>query len=132
MKDNIMKYFKLLMLIITLLPNVGYTYETPNTPYVDELRKMRGILIKSQLCVEKKYLSWWVYEEIMWKYYEGIDQLTSIHKEDIRKTEVLVNWEYYKRGYREEISFFISPVSCNDVREELIKHTLFLRHFNKH
>ena len=127
-----MKYFKLLMLIITLLPNVGYTYETPNTPYVDELRKMRGILIKSQLCVEKKYLSWWVYEEIMWKYYEGIDQLTSIHKEDIRKTEVLVNWEYYKRGYREEISFFISPVSCNDVREELIKHTLFLRHFNKH
>ena len=127
-----MKYLKLLMLIITLLPNVGYTYETPNTPYVDELRKMRGILIKSQLCVEKKYLSWWVYEEIMWKYYEGIDQLTSIHKEDIRKTEVLVNWEYYKRGYREEISFFISPVSCNDVREELIKHTLFLRHFNKH
>ena len=125
-----MKYLKLLMLIITLLPNVGYTYETPNTPYVDELRKMRGILIKSQLCVEKKYLSWWVYEEIMWKYYEGIDQLTSIHKEDIRKTEVLVNWEYYKRGYREEISFFISPVSCEDVREELIKHTLFVRHFN--
>jgi len=125
-----MKYFKLLMLIITLLPNVGYTYETPNTPYVDELRKMRGILIKSQLCVEKKYLSWWVYEEIMWKYYEGIDQLTSIHKEDIRKTEVLVNWEYYKRGYREEISFFISPVSCEDVREELVKHTLFVRHFN--
>ena len=125
-----MKYLKLLMLIITLLPNVGYTYETPNTPYVDELRKMRGILIKSQLCVEKKYLSWWVYEEIMWKYYEGIDQLTSIHKEDIRKTEVLVNWEYYKRGYREEISFFISPVSCNDVREELVKHTLFVRHFN--
>jgi hypothetical protein len=130
MKDNMMKYFKLLMLIITLLPNVGYTYETPNTPYVDELRKMRGILIKSQLCVEKKYLSWWVYEEIMWKYYEGIDQLTSIHKEDIRKTEVLVNWEYYKRGYREEISFFISPVSCEDVREELVKHTLFVRHFN--
>ena len=125
-----MKYFKLLMLIITLLPNVGYTYETPNTPYVDELRKMRGILIKSQLCVEKKYLSWWVYEEIMWKYYEGIDQLTSIHKEDIRKTEVLVNWEYYKRGYREEISFFISPVSCEDVREELVKHTLFVRHFD--
>ena len=91
---------------------------------------MRGILIKSQLCVEKKYLSWWVYEEIMWKYYEGIDQLTSIHKEDIRKTEVLVNWEYYKRGYREEISFFISPVSCEDVREELVKHTLFVRHFN--
>ena len=130
MKDNMMKHFKLLMLIITLLPNVGYTYETPNTPYVDELRKMRGILIKSQLCVEKKYLSWWVYEEIMWKYYEGIDQLTSIHKEDIRKTEVLVNWEYYKRGYREEISFFISPVSCEDVREELVKHTLFVRHFN--
>ena len=126
MKFNI----KLLLIIITLLPNVGYTYETPNTPYVDELRKMRGILIKSQLCVEKKYLSWWVYEEIMWKYYEGIDQLTSIHKEDIRKTEVLVNWEYYKRGYREEISFFISPVSCNDVREELVKHTLFVRHFN--
>ena len=125
-----MKYLKLLMLIITLLPNVGYTYETPNTPYVDELRKMRGILIKSQLCVEKKYLSWWVYEEIMWKYYEGIDQLTSIHKEDIRKTEVLVNCEYYKRGYREEISFFISPVSCEDVREELVKHTLFVRHFN--
>ena len=125
-----MKYLKLLMLIITLLPNVGYTYETPNTPYVDELRKMRGILIKSQLCVEKKYLSWWVYEEIMWKYYEGIDQLTSIHVEDIRKTEVLVNWEYYKRGYREEISFFISPVSCEDVREELVKHTLFVRHFN--
>ncbi len=125
-----MKYLKLLMLIITLLPNVGYTYETPNTPYVDELRKMRGILIKSQLCVEKKYLSWWVYEEIMWKYYEGIDQLTSIYKEDIRKTEVLVNWEYYKRGYREEISFFISPVSCEDVREELVKHTLFVRHFN--
>ena len=118
------------MLIITLLPNVGYTYDTPNTPYVDELRKMRGILIKSQLCVEKKYLSWWVYEEIMWKYYEAIDQLTSIHKEDIRKTEVLVNWEYYKRGYIEEISFFISPVSCEDVREELIKHTLFVRHFN--
>ena len=130
MKDNIMKYFKLLMLIITLLPNVGYTYETPNTPYVDELRKMRGILIKSQLCVEKKYLSWWVYEEITCKYYEGIDQLTSIHKEDIRKTEVLVNWEYYKRGYREEISFFISPVSCEDVREELVKHTLFVRHYN--
>ena len=126
MKFNI----KLLLIIITLLPNVGYTYETPNTPYVDELRKMRGILIKSQLCVEKKYLSWWVYEEIMWKYYEGIDQLTSIHKEDIRKTEVLVNWEYYKRGYREEISFFISPVSCEDVREELVKHTLFVRHFN--
>ena len=126
MKFNI----KLLLIIIILLPNVGYTYDTPNTPYVDELRKMRGILIKSQLCVEKKYLSWWVYEEIMWKYYEGIDQLTSIHKEDIRKTEVLVNWEYYKRGYREEISFFISPVSCEDVREELVKHTLFVRHFN--
>ena len=126
MKFNI----KLLLIIITLLPNVGYTYETPKTPYVDELRMMRGILIKSQLCVEKEYLSWWVYEEIMWKYYEGINQLTSIHKEDIRKTEVLVNWEYYKRGYREEISFFISPVSCNDVREELVKHTLFVRHFN--
>jgi hypothetical protein len=126
MKFNI----KLLLIIIILLPNVGYTYDTPNTPYVDELRKMRGILIKSQLCVEKKYLSWWVYEEIMWKYYEGINQLTSIHKEDIRKTEVLVNWEYYKRGYREEISFFISPVSCDDVREELVKHTLFVRHFN--
>ena len=126
MKFNI----KLLLIIITLLPNVGYTYETPKTPYVDELRMMRGILIKSQLCVEKKYLSWWVYEEIMWKYYEGINQLTSIHKEDVRPTEILVNWEYYKRGYREEISFFISPVSCEDVREELVKHTLFVRHFN--
>ena len=128
MKFNI----KLLLIIITLLPNVGYTYETPKTPYVDELRMMRGILIKSQLCVEKEYLSWWLYEEIMWKYYEGINQLTSIHKEDVRPTEILVNWEYYKRGYREEISFFISPVSCNDVREELIKHTLFVRHFNNH
>jgi len=128
MKFNI----KLLLIIITLLPNVGYTYETPKTPYVDELRMMRGILIKSQLCVEKEYLSWWVYEEVMWKYYEDLNLLTSIHKEDVSKTEILVNWEYYKRGYREEISFFISPVSCNDVREELIKHTLFLRHFNKH
>ena len=126
MKFNI----KLLLIIITLLPNVGYTYETPKTPYVDELRMMRGILIKSQLCVEKEYLSWWLYEEIMWKYYEGINQLTSIHKEDVRPTEILVNWEYYKRGYREEISFFISPVSCEDVREELVKHTLFVRHFN--
>ena len=132
MKDNMMKYFKLLMLIITLLPNVGYTYETPKTPYIDELRMMRGLLIKSQLCVEKEYLSWWVYEEVMWKYYEDLNLLTSIHKEDVSKTEILVNWDYYKRGYREEISFFISPVSCNDVREELIKHTLFLRHFNKH
>ena len=128
MKFNI----KLLLIIITLLPNVGYTYETPKTPYVDELRMMRGILIKSQLCVEKEYLSWWVYEEVMWKYYEDLNLLTSIHKEDVSKTEILVNWEYYKRGYREEISFFISPVSCNGVREELIKHTLFLRHFNKH
>ena len=126
MKFNI----KLLLIIITLLPNVGYTYETPKTPYVDELRMMRGILIKSQLCVEKEYLSWWIYEEIMWKYYEGINQLTSIHKEDVRPTEILVNWEYYKRGYREEISFFISPVNCDFVREELIKHTLFVRHFN--
>ena len=126
MKFNI----KLLLIIITLLPNVGYTYETPKTPYIDELRMMRGLLIKSQLCVEKEYLSWWVYEEVMWKYYEAINQLTSIHKEDIRKTEVLVNWEYYKRGYIEEISFFISPVSCEDVREELVKHTLFVRHFN--
>lgn len=123
MKFNI----KLLLIIITLLPNVGHTYETPKTPYVDELRMMRGILIKSQLCVEKEYLSWWVYEEVMWKYYEGLNQLTSIHKEDVSKTEILVNWEYYKRGYREEISFFISPVSCNDVREELIKHTQFIR-----
>ena len=97
MKFNI----KLLLIIITLLPNVGYTYETPKTPYVDELRKMRGILIKSQLCVEKEYLSWWLYEEIMWKYYEGINQLTSIHKEDVRPTEILVNWEYYKRGWIE-------------------------------
>jgi len=128
MKFNI----KLLLIIITLLPNVGYTYETPKTPYIDELRMMRGLLIKSQLCVEKEYLSWWVYEEVMWKYYEDLNLLTSIHKEDVSKTEILVNWEYYKRGYREEISFFISPVSCNDVREELIKHTLFLRHFNKH
>ena len=95
MKFNI----KLLLIIITLLPNVGYTYETPKTPYVDELRMMRGILIKSQLCVEKEYLSWWLYEEIMWKYYEGINQLTSIHKEDVRPIEILVNWEYYKRGY---------------------------------
>ena len=126
MKFNI----KLLLIIITLLPNVGYTYETPKTPYVDELRMMRGILIKSQLCVEKEYLSWWVYEEVMWKYYEDLNLLTSIHKEDVSKTEILVNWEYYKRGYREEISFFISPVSCEDVREELVKHTLFVRHFN--
>ena len=128
MKFNI----KLLLIIITLLPNVGYTYETPKTPYVDELRMMRGILIKSQLCVEKEYLSWWLYEEIMWKYYEGINQLTSIHKEDVRPIEILVNWEYYKRGYREEISFFISPVNCDLVKEELIKHTLFVRHFNNH
>ena len=69
--------------LIYYVIKVGYTYETPKTPYIDELRMMRGILIKSQLCVEKEYLSWWLYEEIMWKYYEGIDQLTSIHKEDI-------------------------------------------------
>ena len=123
MKFNI----KLLLIIITLLPNVGYTYETPKTPYIDELRMMRGLLIKSQLCVEKEYLSWWVYEEVMWKYYEGLNQLTSIHKEDVSKTEILVNWEYYKRGYREEISFFISPVNCDFVKEELIKHKDYLK-----
>jgi hypothetical protein len=52
---------------------------------------MREILIKCQDCVEKEYLNWWVYEEVMWKYYEGLNQLNSINKENIRKTEVLVN-----------------------------------------
>ena len=54
MKFNI----KLLLLAITLLPNVGYTFDTPKTPYVDEIKKMREILIKSQLCVEKEYFIW--------------------------------------------------------------------------
>ena len=127
-----MKYIKLLMIVIFILPNSGFSKDQPYPPYKTELRKMREILIKTQLCTERHFLSWGTLEEVMWKYYEGLNQLTSIHKEDVSKTEILVNWEYYKRGYREEISFFISPVSCNDVREELIKHTLFLRHFNKH
>lgn len=53
MKFNI----KLLLLVITLLPYVGYTFDTPKTPYVDEIKKMREILIKSQFCVEKEYFS---------------------------------------------------------------------------
>ena len=53
MKFNI----KLLLLVITLLPYVGYTFDTPKTPYGDEIKKMREILIKSQFCVEKEYFS---------------------------------------------------------------------------
>ena len=34
-----MKFNIKLLIIITLLPNVGYTFDTPKTPYVDEIKK---------------------------------------------------------------------------------------------
>jgi len=125
-----MKYIKLLMIVVFTIPNSGFSEDQPYPPYKTELRKMREILIKTQLCTEHNFLSWGTLEEVMWKYYEGLDRLTNIWKEDVHYEEILVGWEYYKRGYREEISGFISSVSCDDVKEELIKHTLFVRHFN--
>ena len=125
-----MKYIKLLMIVIFILPNSGFSKDQPYPPYKTELRKMREILIKTQLCTERHFLSWGTLEEVMWKYYEGLDQLTFMWKEDVHYEEVLVGWEYYRRGYREEIRGFISSVSSDDVKEELIKHTLFVRHFN--
>ncbi|MDG2402721.1 MAG: hypothetical protein P8M01_06365, partial [Amylibacter sp.] len=70
-----MKFIKLLIFIVIIIPSPGYSdkdipiFES----YEPELKIMREILIKNQICSELGYTSWKTNEYVMRKYFEGLD-----------------------------------------------------------
>ena len=126
-----MKIIKFLILIVIIIPSAGYSdkdipiFES----YEPELKIMREILIKNQICSELKYTSWKTNEYVMRKYFEGLDKLTITWDEDVNSGERMTSYEYERDGYRDTIKSSITPQTCTDIENDLNSGTIFVKHF---
>ena len=126
-----MKFIKFLIFIVIIIPSPGYSdkdipiFES----YETELKIMREILIKNQICSELGYTSWKTNEYVMKKYFEGLDKLTITWDEDVNSGERITSYEYERDGYRETIKSSITPQTCIDIENDLNSGTIFVKHF---
>ena len=126
-----MKYIKFLVLIVIIIPSAGYSdkdipiFES----YEPELKIMREILIKNQICSELGYTSWKTNENVMRKYSEGLDKLTITLDEDVNSGERITSYEYERDGYRDTIKSSITAQTCTDIENDLNSDTIFVKHF---
>jgi hypothetical protein len=126
-----MKFIKFLIFIAIIIPSPGYSdkdipiYES----YEPELKIMREILIKNQICSELGYTSWKTNEYVMRKYFEGLDKLTITWDEDVNSGERITSYEYERDGYRETIKSSITAQTCTDIENDLNSGTIFVKHF---
>ena len=126
-----MKFIKFLIFIAIIIPSPGYSdkdipiYES----YEPELKIMREILIKNQICSELGYTSWKTNEYVMRKYFEGLDKLTITWDEDVNSGERITSYEYERDGYRETIKSSITAQTCIDIENDLNSGTIFVKHF---
>ena len=126
-----MKIIKFLILIVIIIPSAGYSdkdipiFES----YEPELKIMREILIKNQICSELGYTSWKTNEKVMRKYFEGLDQLTITWDEDVNRGERITRYEYERDGYRDTIKSSITTQTCSDIENDLNSNTRFVKHF---
>ena len=126
-----MKYIKFLVLIVIIIPSAGYSdkdipiFES----YEPELKIMREILIKNQICSELGYNSWKTNENVMRKYFEGLDKLTITWDEDVYSGERITSYEYERDGYRDTIKSSITAQTCTDIENDLNSDTIFVKHF---
>ena len=126
-----MKIIKFLVLIVIIIPSAGYSdkdipiFES----YEPELKIMREILIKNQICSELKYTSWKTNEYVMRKYFEGLDKLTITWDEDVNSGERMTSYEYERDGYRDTIKSSITPQTCTDIENDLNSNNIFVKHF---
>ena len=126
-----MKFIKFLIFIVIIIPSPGYSdkdipiFES----YETELKIMREILIKNQICSELGYTSWKTNEYVMRKYFEGLDKLTITWDEDVNSGERITSYEYERDGYRETIKSSITPQTCIDIENDLNSGTIFVKHF---
>ena len=126
-----MKFIKFLIFIAIIIPSPGYSdkdipiYES----YEPELKIMREILIKNQICSELGYTSWKTNEYVMRKYFEGLNKLTITWDEDVNSGERITSYEYERDGYRETIKSSITAQTCTDIENDLNSGTIFVKHF---
>ena len=126
-----MKIIKFLILIVIIIPSAGYSdkdipiFES----YEPELKIMREILIKNQICSELGYTSWKTNENVMRKYFEGLDKLTITWDEDVNSGERITSYEYERDGYRDTIKSSITAQTCIDIENDLNSSTIFVKHF---
>ena len=126
-----MKFIKFLIFIVIIIPSPGYSdkdipiFES----YEPELKIMREILIKNQICSELGYTSWKTNEYVLRKYFEGLDKLTITWDEDVNSGERITSYEYERDGYRETIKSSITPQTCTDIEIDLNSGTIFVKHF---
>jgi hypothetical protein len=126
-----MKIIKFLVLIVIIIPSAGYSdkdipiFES----YEPELKIMREILIKNQICSELGYTSWKTNENVMRKYFEGLDKLTITWDEDVNSGERITSYEYERDGYRDTIKSSITAQTCIDIENDLNSDTIFVKHF---
>ena len=126
-----MKIIKFLVLIVIIIPSAGYSdkdipiFES----YELELKIMREILIKNQICSELGYTSWKTNENVMRKYFEGLDKLTITWDEDVNSGERITSYEYERDGYRDTIKSSITAQTCTDIENDLNSDTIFVKHF---
>ena len=126
-----MKIIKFLVLIVIIIPSAGYSdkdipiFES----YEPELKIMREILIKNQICSELGYTSWKTNEYVMRKYFEGLDKLTITWDEDVNSGERITSYEYERDGYRDTIKSSITAQTCIDIENDLNSGTIFVKHF---
>jgi hypothetical protein len=126
-----MKIIKFLVLIVIIIPSAGYSdkdipiFES----YEPELKIMREILIKNQICSELGYTSWKTNENVMRKYFEGLDKLTITWDEDVNSGERITSYEYERDGYRDTIKSSITAQTCIDIENDLNSGTIFVKHF---
>ena len=126
-----MKIIKFLILIVIIIPSAGYSdkdipiFES----YEPELKIMREILIKNQICSELGYTSWKTNENVMRKYFEGLDKLTITWDEDVNTGERMTRYEYERDRYRDTIKSSITAQTCTDIENDLNSDTIFVKHF---
>ena len=126
-----MKIIKFLVLIVIIIPSAGYSdkdipiFES----YEPELKIMREILIKNQICSELGYTSWKTNENVMRKYFEGLDKLTITWDEDVNSGERITSYEYERDGYRDTIKSSITAQTCIDIENDLNSGIIFVKHF---
>ena len=126
-----MKIIKFLVLIVIIIPSAGYSdkdipiFES----YEPELKIMREILIKNQICSELGYTSWKTNENVMRKYFEGLDKLTITWDEDVNSGERITSYEYERDGYRDTIKSSITAQTCTNIENDLNSGTIFVKHF---
>ena len=126
-----MKFIKSLIFVAMIVPSAGYSNKDIPVfeSYEPELKIMREILIKNQICSELEYTSWKTNEDVMKKYFEGLDQLTITWDEDVNSGEKMTRYEYERDGYRDSIKSSITPQKCTDIENDLNTNTIFVKHF---